>query len=495
MIMSQEQAILKARKELDRMIALVGSSGSSAFGGSIDQVERDLWESLLSVGRHLLEAFVCGQGEGNIGPTLERDGRPLRRLDRLHERRYVSVFGQLTIRRRVYGTREGQKHEVVPLDAALGLPDGDWSYLLQEWDQAFCVQGSYDQSRRTVERVLKIGQSVRSLEQMNTSMAVSVRPYHDAQPPPPSTEEGSILVLTADGKGVPMRREAGSSAAKGRRTKGQKANKTRQACVGAVYTIEPFVRTAQEVVEELARNRCQSERPSPQHKQVRAELSKPIDGIEVNGKDQIFSWFVKQVRSRHAFGRKAVVCLMDGDRALWKKLLHYLTGVICILDLFHVMERLWAAAHCFYPEGSQEAQVFVTDRLRRILQGDVGRVIGGLRQMGTKHRLRGTRKRRLSQAIGYLHRNRRLMTYDQCLAKGYPIGSGVVEGACRHLVKDRMEQTGMRWCVPGAQAMLDLRAVYLNGDWDDFQTFRIRKEHERLYPARSELQKQCRAAA
>jgi hypothetical protein len=493
MIMAQEQAILKARQGLERMIQLV--SPSAQPGRSIDQVERDLWPSVLAVGRHLLEAFVAGHGQGDLGPTCEHGGRPLRRLEPLPPRRYVSVFGELTIRRCVYGTREGQKHQVVPLDAVLGLPDGDWSYLLQEWDQAFCVQGSYEQSRRTVERVLKIGQSVRSLEQMNVSMSASVRPYGDAQRAPAADEEGSILVLTADGKGVPMRGPAGGSPPQGRRTKGPKAYQTRQACVGAVYTIAPFVRTADQVVEQWARQRCRSDRPAPQHKRVRAELTRPIEGVQVNGKDQIFGWFVEQVRGRNPSGTKPVVCLMDGDRALWKKLAHCLKGVICILDLFHVMQRLWAAAHCFYPEGSAAAQGFVTDRLRRILQGDVGRVIGGLRQMGTKHRLRGSRRRRLSEAIGYLHRNRRLMKYDQYLTAGYPIGSGVVEGACRHLVKDRMQQTGMRWRVPGAQAMLDLRAIYLNGDWEDFQRYRISQEHQRLYPYHDQLRKHYPLAA
>ena len=143
-----------------------------------------------------------------------------------------------------------------------------------------------------------------------------------------------------------------------------------------------------------------------------------------------------------------------------------IVGVVCILDLFHVLERLWQAAHCFHPEGSEEARAFVTDRLLRLLRGEVGYVIGGLKQMATKHKLKGSRARQLSAVIGYLERNRRFMHYDQYLASGYPIGSGVAEGACRHLVKDRMELTGMRWCIPGAQAMLDLRAVYINGDWD-----------------------------
>ena len=267
------------------------------------------------------------------------------------------------------------------------------------------------------------------------------------------------------------------------------------ACVGSVYTIEPFVRTADDVVNEVRRNRCRADRPVPRHKQVRAELTRTIDGEEVNGKDRIFSWFADQVAARNADDHKPVVCVMDGERALWTTLKRYVEKVVCILDLFHVMERLWQAAHCFHPEGSQEAQAFVTDRLRRILEGEVGYVIGGLRQMATKQRLRGSRAGRLSEATGYVERNRCYMHYDEYLAAGYPIGSGVVEGACRHLVKDRMELTGMRWRTEGAQAMLDLRAVYLNDDWDTFQKHRIKQERRRLYPYLRTVQREWRNAA
>jgi len=151
------------------------------------------------------------------------------------------------------------------------------------------------------------------------------------------------------------------------------------------------------------------------------------------------------------------------------------------LDLFHVMERLWTASHCFHAEGSDEAEEFVAERLRGLLEGRVGHVIGGLRQRLTKHQLTGTRRKTLDSVITYLENNREHMRYDDYLKAGYPIGSGVAEGACRHLVKDRMEQTGMRWTVSGAQAMLDLRATYLNDQWEDFIEDRIEREQIRLY--------------
>ena len=482
MIMTQERMILKGQGQMDEMVAFVRQAAKD--GRPIDVVERSLWRSLLALGHTLLAGYVEGVGPGDMGDTLKHEGRELNRLELEHARRYVSVFGELTISRYVYGTRETQQHEVVPADALMSLPDSEFSYLMQEWDQSFCVEDAYQESRRKVEKILGIGQSVRSLEQMSVFMAEDVSAFQASAPQPPAEEEASILVLTADGKGVPMRRDATQDppAVRGRRKKGEKANKKRMACVGGVYTIDPFVRTPEDVVDEVLRDARKPDRPKPCHKQLRAELTREIDGAEVNAKDRIFSWLAEQVKVRNPRGRKKVVCVMDGERALWKKLLALVSGIVCILDLFHVLERLWQAAHCFHPEGSDAAKEFVSDRLFRLLRGEVGYVIGGLKQMATKQGLRGSRGQQLSEVIGYLQRNRRLMLYDEYLAAGYPIGSGVAEGACRHLVKDRMERTGMRWCIPGAQAMLNLRAVYLNDDWDAFQNHRIKEERRRLYP-------------
>ena len=132
------------------------------------------------------------------------------------------------------------------------------------------------------------------------------------------------------------------------------------------------------------------------------------------------------------------------------------------------MEYLWKGTHVFHAEGSPQAQAWVRQRVQMLLEGQVGYVIGGLKQMRTKHSLKGASLKTVQTILTYFHNNRSRMRYNDYLAVGYPIGSGVAEGACRHLVKDRMERTGMRWTVQGAQAILDLRSTYLNGDWASF---------------------------
>jgi hypothetical protein len=293
MILAQEQAILKGEKEFEQIIAFIRQAGRD--GRTIDQVERGLWERLRSVGLCMLEGFVQGQGTGDLGPTLEYEGRTLKRLEQTHDRRYVSIFGELSISRCVYGTRETQKHEVVPLDARLALPESGFSYVLQDWNQNLCVKGPYDEARESTQKMLGLEQSVATLEQMNLQMARQVDSFFESQPTPPVQEQGPILVLTSDGKGVPMRKD--EPAKSGRRKKGEKANKKRMACVGAVYSIDPFVRTADDVVDEVMRKKAAENRPVPQHKQVRAELTREIDGVEVNGKDRIFGWFQRRIEA------------------------------------------------------------------------------------------------------------------------------------------------------------------------------------------------------
>jgi hypothetical protein len=480
MIMAQERAFIKAQSQLETMIAWIRESGPKE--GRIDQVERRLFADLLQLGLTLLKGFIAQQGDGDEGETLEHQGRILQRLPRPHKRRYLSIFGELWIRRWVYGQREGQKMEALPLDARLGLPANDFSHVLEDWLQRLCLKESFAEAVTSLQTLLGLSVSVRSAEEMNRRMAEDAESYRESQPPPPPAEEGEILVATADGKGVPMRRPLEERVRRGpRRGKGEKANKKQMAYVGAVYSIAPFVRTAEDVVDELARRQAAPERPVPQHKRLWAEMTCVREGETCNGKASLFEEMSSEATARNSPESKPVVCLMDGETGLWSMQRQWFSQAVGVLDLFHVLERLWDAAYCFHTEKSPQAAEFVEHRLRMILQGKVGYVIGDLRRRLRKRGLKPAVKKTLSATIRYYDHNRQHMRYDEYLAAGYPIGSGVAEGACRHLVKDRMEQTGMRWTVDGAHAMLHLRSIYLNKTWDHFREYRIQKEQHALY--------------
>ena len=219
-------------------------------------------------------------------------------------------------------------------------------------------------------------------------------------------------------------------------------------------------------------------------------MSRAADGSLSEPLDAVFGWHAQELGRRNPSGAKDVVCVMDGQECLWDGCGRHLpTGVVAVLDLLHVTPRLWQAAHLFYQEGRAEVTCFVRERVLRILRGEVKGVAAGLRRLGTLHGLSGSKKKALATITAYLVGNAGRMRYAEYLAKGYPIASGVIEGACRSHVKNRMERSGMRLTKAGARAMLDVRSEFLNGDWPAFQKFRIKHETERIYPQRQTLER------
>jgi hypothetical protein len=460
----------------------------------IHQVEETIFRDLLTMGLAMLRSFLTASGDGDVGPTLtipgERPGESplvLPRLEEPRSRPYLSIFGEVAIERVGYGR---DRLDAAPLDARLHLPRRQYSYLLQKWLGSFVIDDAHAEAVGKLQTILGLSIPVKASEDLNREQASDVEPFQDRLPVPEPSQEGAFVVVTGDCKGVPLIRSAlaateseeeaqetaPSSEPHHRRGKGEKANKKRMAAVGAVYTIDPFVRTTDEVIDELQRKQAGKHRPRPEHKRVRADL--------LLGKVTLFLWLADELCRRNPEGAKPVVFLSDGERALHDRQREYLPeGVTCILDLLHVMEWLWKVAWCLFEEKMQKAQAerWVEDRLRMLLDGKVGVVIGGLRQTMTKRKLRGSRRKTVREVINYFDRNRRRMRYDEYLAAGYPIGSGVIEGACRPLVKDRLERAGMRWHPDGAQAMLDLRATYLNGEWEAFWDYRVEQEDDRLY--------------
>jgi hypothetical protein len=469
-------------------------------GVAAHEVEKEIWQRLLAMGRQATGHFLQMQGDGDVGQTVEMpDGRELQRLPEPHRRTYHSIFGPFVLSRFVYGSREGQQIELVPLDARLELPEGEYSYVLQDWAGALCVEHAFGRVAETLDTILGLSLWVDSLERMSRKMSESVEGFRTSLGKPSAKEEGAILVATADGKGIPMRRPVDQRPVGARRKKGEKANKKQMATIGCVYTVDPKRRTPEDVVETLFRERSvprrnESSEPVARHKRVWSSLTYEQGDTHVDAETEVFTWMAQETDSRRREGQP-MICLIDGQRSLWTSCERHLAGdSVEIVDLLHVTSYLWDAAYLFHAEGSDQASAFVRDRLLRILRGEVGYVIGGLRQMATKRKsskgkLSTAKQKTLAKICNYFHRNRHRMHYNEYLAAGFPVASGVIEGACRHLVKDRMERAGMRWTIDGAQAMLDLRSTHINDQWSTFQTHRIHRETRRLYPQHQLLQR------
>jgi hypothetical protein len=493
MIIEVEDRFCKAAKAFSAVLNKL--QGSAERGEAVHVVEELTWSGLIEMGREMIVGYIRKQDEEIPRPDMiEHEGKRLRRLPERRVREYVSAFGPTPFARDVYAARETQRQEVVPLDAKLGMPESDTSYLLQKWSGTQFVKESYKESRVTLEGILGFAPSVNCLEDMAAQASEHAELYFDQQAPVDAMTEAEILVATSDCKGVPMRKvdaprgkQADDVPQRKRLKKGEKKGQKRMACVGGVYSVAPFRRTVEDVLNEILRKEKQEQRPKPQNKRLRAVLTREVGGEEVNAKDVVFDWLARELQQRDPHEQRTVVAVMDGENKLRDLQEVKLKRAVGILDIWHVTEYLWELAYCFYRDGSAEAEAFVETYLRKLLEGKVHRVIGGIRQMASKRDLSQPKWDKVEDCLNYFAVRSEYMKYDEYLAAGYPIGSGVVEGACRHLVKDRMEQAGMRWRIAGAQAILSLRAIYVNDDWDAFHTDRIQTEQHKLYPYKKDL--------
>ena len=480
-----EWQVPEAREQLSSLEHWVAESARE--GVSAYEVERELFDRLLRLGATLFEAFLKLVGPGDFGETATLDdGRVVNRLTEKHIRHLLTVFGRFPIPRHVYAQRDGQKIELAPTDQRLQLPESELSYLLQEWDQLLGIEHAFGKVRDTLHVILRFKQSIDTIEHNNQQMAEPVLPFHESQPPVVLAKEAEFLVVSEDNKGIPMVRPPEQKPAGARRQKGEKANKKQMACIGCVYSVDPHARTAEELVGTLFRDpdRPKENPPPAVQKRYWAELTRSIEGIETRGQDLVFTHMGHEIEQRRR-ADQVLIHLCDGQPSLLADRQTFLPidkNTVDILDLMHVIPRLWAAAHVFHDEGSKEASAFVRERLLRVLKGEVAGVVHGLRYLGTVRGLKGAKLAQLNAACNFLKDNEHRMHYHEYLKAGYPIATGVIEGACRHVIKDRMERAGMRWQVPGAQAMLSLRAISASGDWEAYQKYRMQTENQRIYP-------------
>jgi hypothetical protein len=308
--------------------------------------------------------------------------------------------------------------------------------------------------------------------------AVDVDSYYAHKPPPLPADEAEILVIQADGKGVPLIVETPAEA-KVRLGKGQKRGHKKEALVTTLYTIAPAPRTPEEVVASFfdlnpaqTTNPTAPAHPAPQNKHVWATLQ---------GKDTALARLAQQVTLRQGSHIQQRVALCDGCEALQSRLASQFPEFTQVLDFIHADEYLWDVANSLLGETNEQRTEWMVQRTRLMLSGHTEQLITDFRQLAQEAQTTATQRAQLLKAANYFERNLPYMDYPTYLARGWPIASGVIEGACRHLVKDRCELSGMRWSQAGAENLLHLRAVAENDDWEAHHHFRKRRRHVRLY--------------
>ena len=469
-----EQSIAQSQAEGDEQYRalLTYVLGAESQSAGAYEVELRVFRSVLALGRTVLRlCFERRAAARPVRPVVGTDGTVLA----YHDRRpvtYLSVFGKLVFWRHAFAA---PGHPMVcPLDAELSLPERCYSDLLREWSGFGSADASFREVAASLERILGWSLSNQALETNAREDAVDVpafyeRPVEATAP----TEAASILVAQADGKGIPMVQPPTERPA--RRGKGHPSNRLREAVVTALYTIQPYPRTPEAVAAALLRDPdrpAPGPRPRPVNKELRATL---------DGKAVAVTRLAARAQRREGPQIRDRVALTDGAEALQEKMRAALPDYTLVLDIIHAVEYLWDAANALLGERHPERTAWVRSHLLALLRGQTDQVVTALTAVADEPTRSAAQRTAIAATIRYYRRNAPYMHYDQYLARGWPIGTGVIESACGHLVKDRMEQAGMRWTKAGAHAVLDLRAIRLTDDWDAYWAFHRQRQHQRLY--------------
>lgn len=458
------------RAEVEELIEMV--SGESSQAKTAYEIEGQLWWRMLALARQLLQLFLVMREKQEVHHKAYEVDSICYDYVGQRERKYLSLFGEVSVRRACYWHKG--KGSQYPLDATLSLPARSYSDWVQERVSELSVLMPYAGAVGLFASWLGLDLPKRSVEDINGDHGVYMRDYYEECDVAAAANEDRILVVSADGKGIPMTRQD-SPPPEARRGRGQKKTAKKEATVTALYSIAPYLRRSDDIIRALLADYTPEKdtlpaRPTPTHKQVFGTL---------DGQEAAFEQLVEQVQRRDKPQFTHYIALTDGNRGLKSRVQHDLPNFTLIVDIIHVSEYLWEGANALYGETDPMRVVWMRDALRCVLDDDLDRLLNQLDCLLPA--LSPSKQDTLTKVSRYLRNNRDFMDYHTYLARGYPIGTGVIEGACRHLVKDRFERAGMRWSKQGAQGMLDLRATYLNGDWHDFQRFRRQQAHQQRY--------------
>jgi len=461
--------------------AETGSLAHGELEGDLDRRGRDLLRRLLQ--DHL---DLRSQREERVEVTALH-GVTHGSVEAGHTRPLTTVFGTVVVERLAYRHRGAVN--LHPADAALNLPEERHSHGLRRLAAVESTRGSYDDAAEAIRRATGVAVAKRQVEDLARRAAADVEDFYAASAPEPGAS-GDVLVVSVDGKGIVMRPDAlrpatekaaaaATNKLETRLSKGEKANRKRMAEVGAVYDLTPVRRGPADV---LASKGGADAAPAPRARAKWVTASVAEDAAEVIGR--VFD----EAERRDPEHKRRWVALVDGNRhqidRIQAEAEQRKVKVAIVVDLIHVLEYLWGAVWCFFAEGDAAAEEWVRGRALAVLEGKAHDVAAGIRRRATTAGLAKPKRKKADDCAKYLINKSDYLDYPGALAAGWPIATGVIEGTCRYLVADRMDITGARWSVEGAEAVLKLRAVRCNGDFDAYYRFHLDRERRRVHESR-----------
>ena len=404
------------------------------------------------------------------------------------ERSLMTVVGEVQVRRLGYQSRG--ETSIFPLDGELNLPTAKYSHGLMRRVAQEASRTSFDEVVSSVPMTTGGKVPKRQAEEIVVEVSQDFEDFYASRRATSPEATRDLLCLSVDGKGIVMREEALRQVTreaarrdrhklKTRLCRGEKSHRKRMATVATVYTMPQHVRTAETIMSHHD-DKVVPLRPRAQNKRVWASVER--EPAVVIGE------MLQEALRRDPAQRRCWVMLVDGQpqqiQQIHAAMAEHQVKATLVLDFIHVLEYLWKAAYCFHEEGTAQVEQWVSERALSILKGNSSIVAAGMRRSATRRGLTTEARKAVDKCAGYLLKYRDLLRYDQFLTQGFPIATGVIEGACRHLVKDRMDITGARWSLKGAEAILKLRSLRSSKDFDDYWAFYMAKSFTRNHASR-----------
>ncbi len=441
------------------------------------EMESSIFKRLMKLGFLLMRLYFENQNKGDYGATIETV-KGVAKRGRIREKLYFSIFGKMKVTRYLYHIGD---ESFAPLDILLNLPVRCYSYFLSGFANLLNINGAYGNSSELLKKFFGVNLSISALETISGESADFYEDYYDLKNELPKPEgRGLRKVVEFDGKGVPMIKEEAAKIV-ARQGKGEKKQKKKEALVGVSFEVAPNVRTAKEVANNLV---------YPDKKEDKNETNKPVKAQNIRyiasvekPKKQVMEEIYEEIKDEN-FNDEPLVCVMDGALTLWslfKVVFKNIENKVLILEIIHVLEYIWIIAHVKHKEGSDSGKKYVYKKLLLILQGKVASYIMELQSEMLTGKWKKSQSDKFSKVITYLKNHKEYMKYNLYLSEGYAIGSGVVESACSHVVKDRMEISGARWGIGGSESILKLRSVAKSKDWDAYWDFFTAQARENTF--------------
>jgi hypothetical protein len=467
----------------------------------------ELEEQLGVRGRELLRRLFQGHldlmaaQEERRHDVTGQDAVARTRAEKGRKRPLVTKFGQVTVSRIAY--RSPGRSNVHPLDRALNLPEEKHSHGLRKLAAVEAARGSIEAACAAGARATGVSIGKRQLEELVRRAAADVDAFYLWRVILPAPDDHA-LVLTFDGKGIVMLPGAlrpatakAAATAEGRLatrlSPGEKNGRKRMAELACIYDAVPVPRTPEDIISTPAQKRrkkkAQAAKPKakgkPREPQARGKwlTASVTDDIPA-----VIGTAFDEAERRDPGHQREWVVLVDGNStqigAVTAEAASRGITVTIVIDFIHVLEYLWKAAWSFYDKGESAAEEWVAGQARKILHGKARQAAAGIRRRATSFAYSPAERAGADECARYLENKQEHLDYATALARGWPIATGIIEGACRHIVKDRMDITGARWGLEGAEAVLKLRALTASGDFDAYWRYHLRREHERIHHAK-----------